>query len=116
MTDLSLFFDVFDPIAVLYALGAGIAFGSTVLLYTSLQFPLKLPMAASKMGLVAAVATGLAGFFFFAGQVVQAYASDDPLWPRALGRAGLWQVFSAAIGVGFSVARSFAHRSDGSVE
>ncbi len=112
--EIALFRDVFEPVAITYALGAGLAFGSTVLLYFSLKYPSKTIMPAKLLIFVSISATALAGLFFFAGQVVQAYASGDPFWPRALARAALWMVFSIGLGTGLSIARSFAHRPDGS--
>lgn len=104
----SLFFDVFNLTAFLYAVAAGVAFGSTFLLYISLKFPGKTLLSPMKTGLLAVGASALAGTLFFAGQIVQAIATD-PNWPRALARAALWEVFSVGIGVGLGVATSFAH-------
>ncbi len=114
--EVALFLDVFEPVAITYALGAGLAFGSTVLLYYSLKYPPKIALSGTTLMIVAVGATMLAGVFFFAGQVVQAYTTGDPFWPRALARAALWMIFSIGLGVGLSVARSFAHRPDGSRE
>ncbi len=111
--ELALFLDVFEPVAIIYAIGAGLSFGSTVLLYFTLKYPPKIPMRSDLLIVASIGATMLAGVFFFAGQVVQAYASGDPFWPRALGRAALWMVFSIGLGVGLTVSRSFAHRPDG---
>lgn len=104
----SLFFDVFNLTAVLYAIAAGIGFGSTVLLYISLKFPAKTLLSPIRTGLLAAGASALAGTLFFAGQIVQAIATD-PSWPRALARAALWELFAVGIGAGLGVAASFAH-------
>jgi hypothetical protein len=107
--DWSLFFDVFDLLAVLYAVATGVLFGSTVLLYFSLKYPSKVLLSTKLAVSLTILSTAFLGTLFFAGQIVQAYATD-PNWPRALGRAALWEVFSVALGLGFGVARSFAHR------
>lgn len=104
----TLFFGVFEPIALLYALASGLAFGATVLLYLSLRFPQKIPLGTLQMGVLTAVFMALAGSLFFLGQIVQAFATD-PNWPRALARGALWEIFSIGIGIGLGVARSFAH-------
>lgn len=106
---LKLFFQVFDWVALSYAVATGIAFGATVILYITLRYPPKLPITTRRLAVVVGLATASAGTLFFAGQVAQALATD-PLWPRAAARMALWEVFSVAIAVGLGVARSFAHR------
>ena len=103
-----LVFDVVEPVSVLYAIASGLALGASFLLWLSLRFPLKIPLTTERMALLAGSATCLVGVVFFAGQIVQAYATD-PQWPRAFGRAVLWVVFSIALGHGLGIARSFAH-------
>lgn len=110
MTDFwALLFNVVDGVAVLYAVASGLAIGSTFLLWLSLRFPMKILLPTLHLAVLAAAATAFVGTVFFAGQIVQALATD-PNWPRALGRAFLWEIFSLSIGVGLGVARSFAHR------
>jgi hypothetical protein len=108
VTFTDLFFDVFNPIAVVYAIATGITFGSTALLYLSLRFPPKNVMSTRLLATVVTTASIAAGTLFFAGQIVQAIATD-PNWPRAFARLVLWEVFSLSIGAGLAVARSFAH-------
>lgn len=105
----ALFFDVFNITAFAYAVASGLAFGSTALLYLTLRFPPKTPVKTKTLAFVSIVATAAAGTLFFAGQIVQAVATD-PAWPRALARAALWEVFSVSIGIGLGFARSFANR------
>ncbi len=108
-TSLQLFLGVIEPIAVAYAVASGIAFGATVILWISLRYPPKVPMSNRVAIGLTVLAAVTAGTLFFAGQIVQAYTTGDPFWPRALGRAVLWEVFSLSIGLGLGVARSFAH-------
>ena len=106
---MDLFFDVFSTIAVAYAIATGLAFGSTFLLWMSLKYTPAVALTSRKLGFLAAGATALAGTLFFAGQIVQAVATD-PSWPRALARGALWEVFSIAIGCGLGFAHGFAER------
>jgi hypothetical protein len=105
-----LFFDVFGPTSIAYAIASGLAFGSTVILYISLRYPPRTPMSTRLLMLVTTLAAASAGSLFFAGQIVQAIATD-PNWPRALARGALWEVFSVSIGVGLGIARSFAQKT-----
>ena len=107
--DWSNFFAVFNSIAVLYAAATGVAFGASAILWISLRYPPKVPASTRLLaGLVMASAVS-AGTLFFAGQIVQAIASD-PNWLRALARGALWEIFSVSMGLGFGVAYSFAQR------
>jgi len=111
VSDIGLYLSVLDPIAVIYAVATGLAFGATAILYISLRYPPKVPMSTRLVATVVALASMTAGTLFFAGQVVEAYASGDQFWPRALARGTLWELFSLSIGVGLAIARSFAHRA-----
>lgn len=103
----SLFFDVFNALAVAYAIATGVGFGATVLTYLSLRYPPK-QVLSTKFAVILTITTAAAlGSLFFAGQIVQAVATD-PNWPRALARGALWEVFSVALGIGFGITRSFA--------
>jgi cytochrome c biogenesis protein CcdA len=104
---MDLFFDVFNLIAVIYAIATGLTFGSTFLLYLSLRIPTKVPQSTRLLATLITITCVIMGTLFFAGQIVQAYTSD-PAWPRAFARLVLWEVFSVAVGAGFGISRSFA--------
>lgn len=107
-----LFFQVFDRIAILYAIMSGISLGSTFLLYLSLKYPPLTPLPVARHALLSVVVLFVLGTVFFAGQISQAIITEDPQWPRATGRYALWLVFSVAVAISLTVSRSFAKKRD----
>lgn len=102
------FLSVFDLPGILYAIGSGILTGATLVLWISLRIPPRVPLSTRHSAAIAAGAMVLLGTMFYFGQISQAILSGDPMWPRALARYFLWDVFAIAIGVGLGISRSFA--------
>lgn len=106
------FFDVFTPIALLYAVASGTLLGSTVLVYLTLRRPPLTFLPPHKAVLLAVGVLWLLGTTFFAGQISQAFveAPLDANTPRIIARYALWLVFSVAVAVSHTWAVSFARR------
>lgn len=112
MLDIHILLSVLDPLSILYAFLSGFTTGATLLLYFSLRFPARTDLSGLQQGAIISVLTMIVGLIFFAGQTTQAFLSDDPFWPRILGRFALWLLFSLALGAGLHFARSFAGRAN----
>lgn len=106
---MSPFFQVFDWVGVLWAVGSGFAAGSTVVLWAALRFPPKVARSTALSAFLTSASGVVLGTVFFAGQISQAYFTD-PLWERALARYVLWVLFSVTVGAGLGFAHSFANR------
>lgn len=107
-TVFELFLGVFNPIAIIYAIAAGLSFGATVLLYLVITHPPRLIVSTWASAIGASGVFVIAGTLFFAGQLAEIVARGDDLWPRALARMALWEVFAISVGIGLGFARSFA--------
>ncbi len=105
-----LFFDVFTAIGILYAITAGLVFGSTVLLYLVLKHPPRIIATTWQHAIGAGGVFVVAGTVYFIGQIVQVLAQGDLLLPRIIGRLALWEFFAVSVGIGLGISRSFASK------
>jgi hypothetical protein len=102
------FWQVFDPVNVLWATAAGFAFGITVLLAATLNFPSARYATPRVVFLVTSGLSALAGVVFYTSQLAEALVTGDPQIWRIIARAVLWVIFSVAIGAGLALGHRVA--------
>ena len=100
MTDfLSAMFSFTDPLIFVFSLVSGVLFGWLVLEWL-------LPMyigSISKLSLLIAAP----GVVFFVDQAFIRYLEAGPTWPRSLGTAVAWTLYSLVIVLGYRLRRRF---------
>lgn len=95
--------DVLSPAALVTAIVGGIAVG-WLLVAEAIRDPrYGTGTAAGMYGRLICGMGIVVGGIFWSGQIVAAYADNDPNWPRAAARYVLWVVFSVAVGLGVYV-------------